>query len=191
MNPDSLQDLTQSFVTTKTLESLLPTACRVEKVLNLERGGLVAHVKISAFESYKVRLNKAREHLWSNLGVISSDTICHQHGDYVEKLADELGVDCATQKSSWLSVGFNLARVVCRGLSVLASLPLVDPVEKTNIKRVIYHHLSDHYTNEIEGLDWLYKQTGRGFAKRRVELSSIVSTVSSKLEKPCQRRSSS
>ena len=131
-------DLTPSFITVKSLESLLPKSCRVDHPINLSKGGLVAYVKIGAYEAYKKRCDQVKNQFWANLGRINSNEICRSHCDYTNELLIVLNID-SKSCHNWESVGQNLALCGVHALKAVTSLPNVDPVEKANVKKFFTH----------------------------------------------------
>ena len=101
-------------------------------------------------------VKKARDHLWRNLGAISSNQMRLAHSEYVECFTDQVGV-ARQAAGNWEEVGQVLAQCTIIALQAAACLPNVNPVGKVIIKLIVYNQIRETFSRQKSGLQWLYK----------------------------------
>ena len=188
---ESFSDFVSTFVTSKLISTLLPESERVQFPIHPEFG-LSAHIKIGNFENFQKRAETVRRVIWRNISACS-DLVKQNHFQFANHFVTEINSNTTENdtskitQSDWMKIGqtITLCSVTC--LRYLMELPLVDPVEKANIKSQIFEEIREKFQLENDAADLIFAQTGRCDKDRVSQVKSMMSQTHAKLSRALEK----
>ena len=173
------------------ISTLLPESERVLYPIHPEFG-LSAHIKIGNFENFQKRAETVRRVIWRNISACS-DLVKQNHFGFANHFVTEINSNTTDNNNSkitnsdWRKIGQTITFSSITCLRYLMELPLVDPVEKANIKSKVFEEIREKLQLENDAADWFSAQTGRCDKVRLSQVKSMMSQTHAKLSRALEK----
>ena len=135
-----------------------------------------------------------RRVIWRNISACT-DLVKQNHFEFANHFVTEINSNTSenvTQNSKithsdWRKIGQTITFCSITCLRYLMELPLVDPVEKANIKSKVFEEIREKLQLENDAADWIFAQTGRCDKDRVSQVKSMMSRTHAKLSRALKK----